>query len=58
MTRFTRIDRGFKLFGEIFRLPMKLQYEFVVACIDAEEQKFKLYLDKNQIEQFNHVLHL
>jgi putative transposase len=57
VTRFTRIDRGFKLFGEIFRLPMELQYEFVVACTDAEEQKLKLYLNKNQIEQFNYVLH-
>ena len=55
--RFIRSDRKLSVFGEIFRLPLELQYEYVVATIDVKEQKLKLYLGQNQVEQFDYALH-
>jgi len=56
LVRFIRGDRNLNVFGELFRLPPELQYEYVVATIDVKEQKLKLYLDKTQVEQFNYRL--
>jgi transposase InsO family protein len=56
VVRFIRSDRKLNVFGEIFRLPLELQYEYVVATIDVKEQKLKLYLGANQVEQFDYVL--
>jgi transposase InsO family protein len=56
VVRFIRSDRRLNVFGETFRLPLELQYEYVVATIDVKEQKLKLYLGQNQVEQFDYVL--
>ena len=56
VVRFIRSDRKLSVFGEIFRLPLELQYEYVVATIDVKEQKLKLYLGQNQVEQFDYAL--
>ena len=49
----SRGDRKLNIFGELFRVPLELQYEYVVATIDVKEQKLNLFLDKIQVEQFN-----
>jgi transposase InsO family protein len=56
LVRFIRGNRNLNVFGELFRVPPELQYEYVVATIDVKEQKLKLYLDKTQVEQFNYRL--
>ncbi len=44
------------IFGEIFRMPPELEYQYVVATIDVKEQKLKLYLDKTEQLVFNYKL--
>jgi len=44
------------VFGETFRLPSSLQYEYVVATIDVKEQKLKVFLDSSQVEEFGYAL--
>ena len=44
------------VFGELFRVPPELEYEYVVATIDVKEQKLKIYLEKTQVEEFNYRL--
>ena len=56
VVRFIRSNRKLNVFGEIFRLPQELQYEYVVATIDVKEQKLKLYLGPTQVEQFDYAL--
>lgn len=56
LVRFIRSDLNLNLFGEIFRVPPELQYEYVVATIDVKEQKMKLYLDKIQVEEIVYEL--
>jgi transposase InsO family protein len=56
LVRFIRGDRKLNVFGELFRVPLELQYEYVVATIDVKEQKLNLFLDKTQVEQFNYRL--
>jgi putative transposase len=54
--RFIRGDLRLNIFGELFRVPPELQYEYVVATIDVKEQKLKLYLDKTQVDEFGYKL--
>lgn len=56
LVRFIRGDCQLNVFGELFRVPFELQYEYVVATIDVKEQKLNLSLDKTQVEQFNYRL--
>jgi putative transposase len=56
VVRFIRSNRKLNIFGEIFRLPQELQYEYVVATIDVKEQKLKLYLGPTQVEQLGYAL--
>jgi putative transposase len=56
LVRFIRGNRNLNVFGELFRVPPELQYEYVVATIDVKEQILKLFLDKTQVEQFNYRL--
>jgi transposase InsO family protein len=56
LVRFIRGDRKLNVFGELFHVPLELQYEYVVATIDVKEQKLNLFLDKTQVEQFNYQL--
>jgi hypothetical protein len=45
------------IFGELFPVAPELAHEYVVATIDAKEQKVKLFLDKTQVDKFNYKLH-
>ncbi len=56
LVRFFRIDRRLNVFGEMFIAPSETQYEYLVATIDVKEQKLKLFLDKNQIEEYKYRL--
>jgi hypothetical protein len=56
LVRFIRSNLKLNIFGEIFRVPAELEYEYVVATIDVKEQKLKLYLEKSQVEEFNYRL--
>ena len=56
LVRFIRSDLKLNIFGEIFRLPSDLQYEYVVATIDVKEQKLKVFIDSSQVEEFDYTL--
>jgi len=56
LVRFIRSNRKLNVFGELFRVPPELEYEYVVATIDVKEQKLKIYLGKTQVEEFNYRL--
>ena len=56
LVRFIRSNLKLNVFGELFRLPPELEYEYVVATIDVKEQKLKIYLAKTQVEEFNYRL--
>ena len=54
--RFIRSNGKLDIFGEKFRLDPALQYEYVVATIDVEEQKLKLFHDQLQVDEFEYKL--
>jgi len=56
LVRFIRSNLKLNIFGELFRLPPELEYEYIVATIDVKEQKLKLYLDKTEQLMFNYKL--
>jgi putative transposase len=56
LVRFIRSNMKLNVFGEMFRVPPELEYEYVVATIDVKEQKLKLHLEKTQVEEFNYRL--
>jgi len=56
LVRFIRSNRKLDIFGELFPVPVELQYEYVVATIDVKEQKLSLYLDKTKMDEFDYRL--
>jgi putative transposase len=56
LVRFIRSDLKLNIFGEFFPAPLETQYEYVVATVDVKEQKLKLFLDKNQVEEYKYQL--
>lgn len=54
--RFIRSNCKLDIFGEKFCLDPALQYEYVVATIDVEEQKLKLFHDQLQVDEFEYKL--
>jgi hypothetical protein len=56
LVRFIRSNRMLNIFGEMFRVPIELEQEYVVATIDVKEQKLKLYLEKTEVEEFDYRL--
>lgn len=56
VVRLIRSDLKLNVCGEIFPVPANLKLEYVVATIDVAEQKLKLFLDKNQVEEFDYKL--
>ena len=56
VVRLIRSDLRLNLFGESFSVPSETMLEYVVATIDVNEQKLKLFLDKKQIEEFDYKL--
>jgi transposase InsO family protein len=56
VVRLIRSDLKLNLFGESFSVPPETMLEYVVATIDVNEQKLKLFLDKKQVEEFDYKL--
>jgi transposase InsO family protein len=56
LVRLIRSDRMLDIFGERFPVPPETQYQYVVATVDVQEQKLKLYMDKQQIEEFEYKM--
>lgn len=56
VVRFIRSDGLLDVFGEKFRVPTETHYEYVIATIDVKEQKLKLYLDQNQIDEIEYKM--
>ena len=57
MVRYIRSDSRLNIFGEIFLVSAELQYEYVTATIDVKEQKLKLFLAHEQVDEFKYLLH-
>jgi len=55
LVRLNRSNLKLNIFGEMFRLPTELEYEYVVATIDVKEQNLKLYMDRIEL-MFNYKL--
>jgi putative transposase len=56
LVRLVRSDRKLNVFGELFDVAPELVLEYVVATIDVKEQKLKVFLGKNQVDEFNYSL--
>lgn len=56
LIRFIRSARILDVFGEKFRVSEKLVYEYVRATIFVKEQKLRLFLDGNQVDEFKYNL--
>jgi len=56
VVRLIRSDLKLNIFGECFSVPPETMLEYVVATIDVKEQKLKLFLDKNQVDEFDYKL--
>jgi putative transposase len=56
LVRLIRSDLRLNICGELFPVASKLAHEYVVATIDVKEQKLKLFLDKNQVDEFDYRL--
>lgn len=56
VVRFIRSDLRLNIFGEVFKTPPEVQYEYVVATIDVKEQKLKLFLNTIQVAEYIYKL--
>lgn len=56
LVRLIRSDGQINIFGELFKVPPELVYEYVVATIDVKEQKLRLSLGKSQVEEYDYKL--
>lgn len=54
--RLIRSDCRLDIFGETFHVPPETQYEYVVATVDVEEQKLKLFRDSVQVDEYQYQL--
>jgi putative transposase len=57
LVRFIRSNLKLNVFGELFPVEPKYQYEYLTATIDVKEQKLKLYLDKTKVDELPYQLH-
>lgn len=56
LVRLIRSDLNLNVFGELFPVAPELKLEYVVATIDVEEQKLKVFLGKSQVDEFVYQL--
>jgi putative transposase len=56
LVRLIRSDEKINIFGEFFKVPPELIYEYVVATIDVKDQKLRLFLGKSQVEEYDYKL--
>jgi hypothetical protein len=48
------ITDHYLFFGEFFPAQPETEYKYVVATVEVKEQKLKLFLDKNQVEEYKY----
>ena len=56
LIRLIRSDGQLDVFSERFPVAPELQYEYVVATIDVNEQKLKLFHEQRQVDEFEYRL--
>jgi putative transposase len=56
LVRLIRSNLKLNIFGELFPVAPKYQYEYLIATIDVKEQKLKIYLDKTKIDELPYRL--
>jgi putative transposase len=56
LVRLIRSNLKLNVFGELFPVSPKYQYEYLVATIDVKEQKLKLYLDTVKVDELHYRL--
>lgn len=57
VVRLIRSDCRLNLFGEMFKVPQKLQYEYVVGTVNVRRQKLELFHDGLKFEEYDYKLH-
>jgi transposase InsO family protein len=56
LIRFIRSNRILDIFGEKFAMPMSVEYEYVWATIDTQQEKLFIYHDKKLIKELIYPL--
>jgi len=56
VVRLIRKDLRINIFGECFAVPPETHREYVTATIDVKEQKLKLFLGREQIDELDYEL--
>ncbi len=56
LVRFIRSDQALDVFGERFRLPPDVEYEYVVATVEVEQQRLRVRLGADPIADFPYAL--
>lgn len=56
LVRFIRSDLRLDVFGESFKLPPEVEYEYVVATVDVEPQRLRVTLGADLIVEFPYRL--
>jgi transposase InsO family protein len=51
VVRFIRSDLSLNIFSEKFPVPLEAQYEYVRATVDVGQQRLRVYLDNDQIDE-------
>jgi len=54
VVRLIRSDCRLNLFGEMFKVPEELQYEYVVGTVNVERQKLELFHDGLKVEEYGY----
>jgi len=56
LVRFIRSNRILDVFGEKFAMPVKLEYEYVWATIDTENESLSIYHDSVLVDRLSYPL--
>ncbi len=56
LIRFIRSSRILDIFSEKFAMPMSVEYEYVWATIDTQQEKLSVYHDKQLIKEMAYLL--
>lgn len=56
LVRFIRSDAVLDMFGEKFQVPPEIAYEYVIATVDVERQKFTVTIDGEVMDEHNYKL--
>ena len=56
LVRFIRSDAVLDVFGEKFRMPPEVVYEYVIASIDVARQKLSITMNEVIIDEYDYWL--